>query len=1087
MIRGNLVSTHKRFPFNPNYSFSTFTASSAYLSLDNLPINNPQNLKHAIQSFSPYLTPLQNLVNQYNSSHPQLKPHLSSSPPPHKDPNFLPQTSEKYEFLVRRYQYSCCPEDAKQLHLHITKNGFCSDVFLSNTLINLYVKIGDLGSARNLFDEMPDRNFVTWACLVSGYAQNEMPDEAFAIFREMICAGFFPNHYAIGSALRACQALRSSGLKPGLQIHALISKTWYAFDVVVCNGLISLYGNCMDYPDYAFRVFDEIHTKNSISWNSIISVYSRRGDAISAFDLFSRMQREGSPCGSRPSEYTFGSLITAASSSVDCGLSLLKQMLAKVERFGFLKDLYVGSALVSSFARFGLIDTAKEIFKQMGARNAVTKNGLMAGLVRQKRGEEAAEIFIEMKGLVKINCDSYVVLLSAFAEFIPPEEGRRKGREVHGYVIRTGLSDSKVAIGNGLVNMYAKCGAVNDACSTFKLMINKDPISWNSMISGLDQNECFGDAIMSFCDMRRTTLIPSNFTLISALSSCASLGWMRMGEQIHCEGIKLGLNLDVSVANALIAVYAETGCITQCKKIFSFMPEHDQISWNSIIGAFSNNEAPNFEAIGYFKGMMQDGWRLNEVTFINALASVSSLTSCELGRQFHALVLKYDLMDDTAIENALLSFYGKCGEMDECETIFSRMSDRRDDVSWNSMISGYIHNELLPKAMNLVWLMLQRGQRLDCFTFATVLSACASVATLERGMEVHASAIRSCLESDVVIGSALVDMYSKCGRVDYASRFFQLMPVRNVYSWNSMISGYARHGHGGKALELFMEMKLQGPLPDHVTFVGVLSACSHVGLVEEAFEHFELMNEVYRLTPRMEHFSCMVDLLGRAGELDKLEDFINRMPMSPNILIWRTVLGACCRARGRKNDFGRRAADMLFELEPENAVNYVLLSNMYASGGKWEDMAKTRTAMREAAVKKEAGCSWVTMKDGVHVFVAGDKSHPDKDSIYEKLKELHIKMRDAGYVPQTNFALHDVDLENMEELLSYHSEKLAVAFVLTRKSQLPIRIMKNLRVCGDCHSAFKYISNIVGRQIILRDSNRFHHFVDGKCSCGDYW
>lgn len=211
------------------------------------------------------------------------------------------------------------------------------------------------------------------------------------------------------------------------------------------------------------------------------------------------------------------------------------------------------------------------------------------------------------------------------------------------------------------------------------------------------------------------------------------------------------------------------------------------------------------------------------------------------------------------------------------------------------------------------------------------------------------------------------------------------------------------------------------------------------------------------------------------------------MPMKPTVLVWRTVLGACCRANGRNIELGRMAGEMLLVLEPQNAVNYVLLANMYASGGKWDDVAKARMTMRKAAVKKEAGCSWVTMKDGVHVFVAGDKLHPEKDLIYEKLKELNKKMRDAGYVPETKFALYDLELENKEELLSYHSEKLAVAYVLTRQSQLPIRIMKNLRVCGDCHSAFKYISKIVGRQIVLRDSNRFHQFADGKCSCGDYW
>ncbi|PIN18481.1 hypothetical protein CDL12_08853 [Handroanthus impetiginosus] len=962
---------------------------------------------------------------------------------------------------------------------------------MCNTLINVYVKDGDLVSANDVFDEMPEKNSVTWACLISGYTQNEKPKDAFAAFGRMVSAGFIPNHYALGSALRACQRLGAEGLKHGIQIHGLVSKTRYAFDVVVCNVLISMYGSCIEGSigsDYAWRVFDGISNKNSISWNSIISVYSQRGDVDTVFGLFSFMQKEGIGFSFRPSEYTFGSLIATASESlnIDCGLSLLKQLLAKIEMSGFIEDLYVGSALVSGFAKFGAIDTAKSIFQQMGTRNAVSVNGLMVGLVNVKRGEEAVEVFFEMRDFVRLNTDTYVLLLSAFVEFSCLEDGKRKGKEVHGYITRTGISDSSIAVGNSLINMYAKCGAIQDASSVFSLMCDKDSVSWSSMISGLDQNECFEDALLSLRTMKRNGLIPSNFTLISTLSSCSSLGWMRMGEQIHGEAIKLGLDWDVSVSNTLLSLYADTGCITECRKLFSFMHNHDQVSWNSIIRAFNDSEESVTEATKYFIEMMRSGWVPNSVTYINILAAAASLSCIELTHQVHALVLKHRLMDDNSVKNSLLTCYGKCGEMKDCEIIFSRMSER-DDVSWNSMISGYIHSNFLVEAMNLVWLLLQKGQRLDSFTFATVLSACASVATLEHGMEVHACATRACLASDVVIGSALVDMYAKCGRIDYSSRFFELMPLRNLYSWNSMISGYARHGDGHKALKMFTRMKLENQEPDNVTFVGVLSACSHVGLVSQGYEHFDSMSKVYGLAPRIEHFSCMVDLLGRAGDFDKLEEFINRMPINPNILIWRTVLSACGRANGRLPALGKRAAEMIMELEPQNGVNYVLLANMYASGEKWEHVAKARRAMKVAEAKKEAGCSWVSMKDGIHIFVSGDKSHPEKDAIYEKLGELHKKMKEVGYVPETRYALYDVEVEHKEELLSYHSERLAVAFVLMRKSKLPIRIMKNLRVCGDCHMAFKYISQIVDREIVLRDSNRFHHFRCGECSCNDYW
>jgi len=710
------------------------------------------------------------------------------------------------------------------------------------------------------------------------------------------------------------------------------------------------------------------------------------------------------------------------------------------------------------------------------------------GLVKQHCGEESVAIFVGTRDSVAVNADTYVVLLSAIAEYSVSEEGLRRGREVHGHMLRTGITDMKIAVSNGLVNMYAKCGAIDDASKVFQLMETRDRISWNTIISALDQNNNCEEAIMHYCLMRRGCISPSNFAAISGLSSCASLRLLAAGQQVHCDTVKWGLDLDTSVSNALVKMYGECGAMSECWKIFNSMTEHDEVSWNSILGVMASSQSPVSETVEVFSNMMRGGLIPNKVTFVNLLSALSPLSVLELGKQVHALVLKHGIAEDNAVDNALISCYAKSGEMDSCEHLFSKMSSRRDAVSWNSMISGYIYNGHLQEAMDCVWLMVHTGQMMDCCTFSIILNACASVAALERGMEMHAFGIKSHLESDVVVESALVDMYSKCGRVDYASKVFNSMTLRNEFSWNSMISGYARHGLGRKALEIFEEMQRSREIPDHVTFVSVLSACSHAGLVERGLEYFEMMRD-HGMLPRIEHYSCVIDLLGRAGKLDKIKDYIQRMPMKPNALIWRTVLVACRQSKdGAKVDLGREASRKLLEIEPQNPVNYVLASNFHAATGMWEDTAKARAAMRQATVKKEAGRSWVTLNDGVHTFVAGDRSHPNTKEIYEKLNFLIQNIRNAGYVPLTEYALYDLEEENKEELLSYHSEKLAVAFVLTRSSSGgPIRIMKNLRVCGDCHTAFRYISQIVGRQIILRDSIRFHHFVDGKCSCGDYW
>ncbi|KAK8962395.1 putative pentatricopeptide repeat-containing protein [Platanthera guangdongensis] len=485
--------------------------------------------------------------------------------------------------------------------------------------------------------------------------------------------------------------------------------------------------------------------------------------------------------------------------------------------------------------------------------------------------------------------------------------------------------------------------------------------------------------------------------------------------------------------------------------------------------------------------MMRTGADPLNFTTISSLSSSSSSRFLGMGSQIHYVTSKVGLDTDISVSNSLIAMYGECGRVPESWKIFMSML-LMDDVSWNSMVASYVQKGLLSKALDLVWLMMHNDQKMDCFTFTTVLSACSFVEAVERGMEIHALGIRSQLKPDVFVESSLVYMYSKCGRIDYASTVFRLMPVKNEYSWNAMIAGCARHGQGRKELELFNDMRDGNLEPDHVTFVGVLSACNHACLVEEGMDYFESMTKKHGLVPWVEHYSCVVDLLGRAGEIDRMEEFLKKMPVSPNGLIWRTVLGVCCRSQnGTKTNLVMRASKILVELEPHNPVNYVLISNLYASKGRWEGVVKARISLRGSREKKETGGSWVALRNEVHIFRCGDRSHPERMKIYEKMEFLREKMKEMGYIPRTEFAWYDLEAEGKEEVLSYHIERLAVAFILTRSSWVPIRIMKNLRVCGDCHIAFCYISKIVGRQIVLSDYIRFHHFVDGRRSCVYFW
>eukprot|EP01018_Ginkgo_biloba_P017565 Gb_32051 [translate_table: standard] len=491
------------------------------------------------------------------------------------------------------------------------------------------------------------------------------------------------------------------------------------------------------------------------------------------------------------------------------------------------------------------------------------------------------------------------------------------------------------------------------------------------------------------------------------------------------------------------------------------------------------------EALDILQVMDQRGIRVDSRTYASLLQECINTNAVEEGKRVHVHMINTGFEPDVYLRTKLVIMYAKRGSLEYARHMFDKMSER-NVVSWNAMIAGYAQGGHAEEALSLFYQMRGAGMKPDQFTFPSILRACASIVSLEQGKQVHACIVKGENSSNIVLGSALVDMYAKCGSIEDARQVFDKMSERNVVSWTAIITGYGKHGRGKEVFQLFEQMQQEGLKPNYVTFLAILSACSHGGLLNEAWHYFESMSRDYCIKPRVEHYSCIVDLLGRAGRLDEAHDFINKMPFEPHAPIWGTLLGAC---RMHVNmELGKIAAERLFYLDPQNAGKYVVLSNIYAAAGRWDGVSKVRKLMKDRGVKKEPGCSWIEIQKQVHSFLVGDRSHPQTEEIYATLETLSGKLKEAGYVPETNFMLHDVEEEQKERFLCYHSEKLAIAFgIISLPSTMPIRIVKNLRVCGDCHTAIKFISRIVGREIILRDSNRFHHFKWGLCSCGDYW
>eukprot|EP01018_Ginkgo_biloba_P003196 Gb_11220 [translate_table: standard] len=655
------------------------------------------------------------------------------------------------------------------------------------------------------------------------------------------------------------------------------------------------------------------------------------------------------------------------------------------------------------------------------------------------------------------------------------------GKLIHAHMNERGfLSDRYLQ--NTLMNMYAKCGSLVEARKVFDEMSKRDVYSWTMMISAYSRQGLAREALSLFHQMERTGIQPNQVTFASVLPACAELAALEEGMEIHEQIIRNGCQSNVIVESALVDMYAKCGCIEKARDVFDKMLKRDVFSWTVMIAAYAKHGLYE-EALKLFRQMRRTCVQPNQFTFASVLPACAN--SLEQGMEIHEEIIRCGFQSNVFVGNSLIDMYAKRGSIEKAHDVFYRMR-QRDVVSWNTMIAAFTRHGFSEEALRLFHQMQRTGIQPDQFTFTSILPACANLAALEQGMEIHEEIIRSEFQYNVFVGNALVDMYAKCGSIETARNLFDKMHQRNTVSWNTMIGGYAMHGYGKEALKLFGLMQQSGMNPDYVTFVSVLFACCHAGLVDEGWQYFDCMRQDYHITPSMEHYVCMVDLLGRAGRLDEAQDFICKMPIQPDANVWRCLLGAC-RVHNNVN-LGERVAELLFELEPKNAAPYVLLSNIYAAAGRWDDTENVRRMMRDRMVKKTPGCSWIEVNKQVHAFRVGDKSHAQTHKIYAKLEKLSGQMKIAGYVPDTRFVLHDVEEEQKEQILCYHSEKLAIAFGLINTSPgTTLRVIKNLRVCGDCHSATKFMSKIVEREIVVRDANRYHHFKDGMCSCGDYW
>ncbi|XP_042514680.1 pentatricopeptide repeat-containing protein At1g08070, chloroplastic-like [Macadamia integrifolia] len=564
----------------------------------------------------------------------------------------------------------------------------------------------------------------------------------------------------------------------------------------------------------------------------------------------------------------------------------------------------------------------------------------------------------------------------------------------------------------------------------------------NSMLLAYANSPTPNDAF-SFFATQMGHLPWDKYTLQFLLKASSKSKSLFHTTHVHLMILKRGFSSYTTLMNAILSCYALCDRLQDARNLFDGMPQRDIVSFNSMIHKYAES------------GNMDDAFRLFQQV---PSPNVITWTTLVFG-------------------------FSSNGDISAAREVFERMPER-DVVSWNAMISSYVQNHDPFEALQLFRRMLAENVKPNSTTVCGALSACGSLGALETGKWIHVYINKSRFQLDPFLGSALIDMYSKCGITELAVEVFGCLKEKTLCTGNALINGLAMNGNAEQALDLFNKMvNDKGFRPDEVTFVGVLLACSHGGFLDEGRRHFYGTMKEYGITPVLEHYACMVDLLSRSGLLMEAEEVIRNMPITPDVVVWRALLGGC---RLHKNV--ELADKIVLEMEAQGSGDYVLLSNLYASVGRWEDVEKVRKFMRHRGIKKIPGCSSIEVDNTIHEFISGEKSHPRYAMICKKLEELGMKMSEDGYSVETSVVLYDIEEEEKEQALGHHSEKLAIGFgLISTAPGSTLRIVKNLRFCTDCHNVTKLISKICNREIVVRDRTRFHHFKDGICTCKDYW
>ncbi|CAA7394509.1 unnamed protein product [Spirodela intermedia] len=762
--------------------------------------------------------------------------------------------------------------------------------------------------------------------------------------------------------LQACGD--QGALDVGRQVHRIMSSEGLMADSVLTTRLVTMYATCGSSGE-SRAVFDSLESRNLYHWNALISGYSRNELWEEAMEAFTRMLFT---TDLQPDGFTLPCVLRACArvSSMEAG----KRIHGVAVKIGLDCDAFVCNSLISMYSRCGRIGEALQLFDLMPQRNLVSWNTMLRGLSEVGLAEDCLHLFRQLllseeeeEALHPDDATLVSVLPICAAEGLI-----EMGRLIHGLGLKLGLI-RHLRVSNSLIDMYAKCGRLVESQSLFRELDQRNEVSWNTMIGGFSRS---GEVRKTFELVREmaasTEEAMDEITILNASTACSEPAMIQTLKELHGYVIRNGIQSNDLLSNVLIAAYSKCGSSRTAEEIFFAMETKTVSSWNALMGGYAQNDDPQ-RAVDLHIQMVSSALRPDKFSVGSLLSAAARLRYLRGGRSSHGFILRNGFQDDSFIVVSLLSFYLQCGEVGSAEIIFNRMGER-SSVAWNAMISGLAQNQLSGEALCYFRRMLAEGRRPSAIAATGVLTACGQLSALRQGKELHCFSLKADLSVDSFVGSSIIDMYAKCGAIDASRRFFDGFQKKDVVSWNVMIMGYGIHGQGLEAVELLERMEEVGPPPDSATFLGLLVACNHAGMVAEGLRYFEEMKTKHRVEPKMEHYACMADMLGRAGRLEEAATVAKEMPAEPDGRLWSSLLGAC-RNHGDV-EMGEKIAARLLGMEPQKAEHYVLASNLFAASGRWDEVRSVRKTMKEMGLRKEPGCSWIDVDGKLYEFVAGD-------------------------------------------------------------------------------------------------------------------